>query len=145
MIPDVNVVLAAYRNDHVHHDTARAWRIEARKQCVQGVHSLVLLPLVVTSFIRLVTNPRVFPEPDSVEDAVAFIDVLLQSPGVELKPAMDEWPIMRAKLLTLQLYGNLVTDAWIAATAQALSEHLVTFDRDFSRLLPARDLTLLAV
>jgi hypothetical protein len=58
---------------------------------------------------------------------------------------MDEWPIMRAKLLTLQLYGNLVTDAWIAATAQALSEHLVTFDRDFSRLLPARDLTLLAV
>lgn len=43
----------------------------------------------------------------------------------------------------LRLSGNLVTDAAIASMVEALSEHLVTFDRDFSRLLPARDLTLL--
>lgn len=41
------------------------------------------------------------------------------------------------------LQANLVTDAWIAAATQALSEHLVTFDRDFKRLLAPRDLTLL--
>jgi predicted nucleic acid-binding protein len=46
-------------------------------------------------------------------------------------------------MLTLGLQGNLVTDAWIASTVEALSEYLVTFDRDFKRLLPARDLTLL--
>jgi predicted nucleic acid-binding protein len=43
------------------------------------------------------------------------------------------------------LKGNLVTDAWIASSVEAMSEHLVTFDRDFERLLPARDLTVLAV
>jgi predicted nucleic acid-binding protein len=46
-------------------------------------------------------------------------------------------------LLRLGLKGNLVTDAWIAATVQAISEHLVTFDRDFVRLLPVRDVTIL--
>jgi uncharacterized protein len=97
----------------------------------------------VAGFLRLVTNRKVFPEPDSTEDAIAFIDAVLGSPGVELRTARDEWPLLRAKLLTLRLAGNLVTDASIASMVQALSEHLVTFDRDFSRLLPARDLTLL--
>lgn len=41
--------------------------------------------MVATAFLRLVTNPRVFAEADSVADAVAFIDALLESPGVELR------------------------------------------------------------
>jgi hypothetical protein len=57
----------------------------------------VLLPMVIVGFLRLVTNRRVFIEPDSIEDAVAFIDALLDSPGVELLPCGDEWPILRAK------------------------------------------------
>jgi hypothetical protein len=46
-------------------------------------------------------------------------------------------------VLTGRLQGNFVTDAWIAAATEALSEHLVTFDRDFRRLLSDRDLTVL--
>ncbi len=99
--------------------------------------------MVVAGFLRLVTNPRVFAEPDTVEDAIAFVDVVLLSPGVELKGSGDEWPLLRTMLLTHGLRGNLATDAWIASTVQALSEHLVTFDRDFTRLLPEQDLTLL--
>ena len=33
--------------------------------------------MVATAFLRLVTNQRVFTEPDSIEDAIAFIDTLL--------------------------------------------------------------------
>jgi len=91
----------------------------------------------------LVTNPRVFSEPDSAEDAVSFIDALLDSPGVDLRNCGREWPLLRNKLLTLGLRGNLVTDAWIASAVETLGEHLVTFDHDFERLLHARDLTLL--
>lgn len=40
---------------------------------------------------------------------------------------------------------QLITDAWIAASTEALSEHLVRFDRDFERFLPARDFTLLEI
>lgn len=108
-----------------------------------GIETLTLLPIVVTGFLRLTTNSRVFSEPDSVEDSIGFIDAVLETPGVELRTCGDEWPLLRDKLLTLGLQGNLVTDAWIASAVEALSEHLVTFDRDFNRLLPARDLTLL--
>jgi len=99
--------------------------------------------MVVVAFLRLVTNARVFVVPDSVEDAVAFVDLLLATPGAELSATATEWPLLRARILSGRLQGNSVTDAWIAAATQALSEHLVTFDRDFRRLLPDRDLTIL--
>jgi predicted nucleic acid-binding protein len=38
-----------------------------------------------------------------------------------------------------------VTDAWIASATESSSEHLVTFDRDFLKLLPRSDFTLLTV
>jgi uncharacterized protein len=99
--------------------------------------------MAVTGFLRVITSPRVFHHPDTVEDAVAFLDAVLEAPGVELGSCGNEWPLLRNALLKLGLRGSLITDAWIASAVQALSEHLVTFDRDFTRLLPARDLTVL--
>ncbi len=128
MTPDVNVLVAAFRADHSHHDTAYAWLSEARHNCAHGRETLMLLPMVAAGFLRLVTNPRVFNEPDSIEDAIVFIDILLDSPGVELGTCVEEWPLLRNKLLALGLQGNLVTDAWIASAVEAICEHLVTFD-----------------
>jgi predicted nucleic acid-binding protein len=51
--------------------------------------------------------------------------------------------LLRNKLLEKQLVGNWVTDAWIASAAESLGENVVTFDRDFSKLLPKRNLHLL--
>jgi len=143
VIPDVNVLVAVFRRDHPHHGRARSWLASARRLCAEGSATLVLLPMVIAGFLRLVTNGRVFVNPDSIEDAVALIDALLGSPGVELQAGGTEWPLLRDKLLRLGLQGNFITDAWIAAATEAISEHLVTFDRDFKRLLPPRDLTLL--
>lgn len=143
MTPDVNVLVAAFRGDHSHHDVARGWFTQARELCAQGRQSLILLPMVVAGFLRLVTNSRVFKDPDTVEDAIAFLDTFVETPGVELSLCGSEWPVLRNTLLRLALRGNLVTDAWIASAVQSLSEHLVTFDRDFARLLPARDVTVL--
>ena len=137
------MLVAAFRRNHAHHAAARKWLDSARRVCAQGSATLTLLPVVVAGFLRLATNVRVFVEPDSIEDAVAFIDALLDSPGLEFQAAGAEWPLLRDKLLTGRLRGNAVTDAWIAAATEALSEHLVTFDRDFERLLPRLSLTLL--
>jgi toxin-antitoxin system PIN domain toxin len=142
--PDVNVLVAAFRADHPHHALARTWLSQARRNCVEGIETLALLPIVATGFLRVVTNPRVFAEPDSVEDSIGFIDAILETPGVELCACGNEWPLLRDKMLTLGLQGNLVTDAWIASALEAHTGHLVTFDSDFKRLLPARDLTLLS-
>lgn len=143
MTPDVNVLVAAFCTDHSHHAAARAWLAQARHACAQGSESLTLLPMAVGSFRRLVTNRRLFVEPDSLEDAIAFIDAVLESPGVRLANCGDAWPLLRNKLLTLTLHEDLVTNTWITSAVEGLAEHLVTFDRDFKKMLPARDLTLL--
>lgn len=143
MTPDVNVLVAAFRSDHSHHKFARRWLLKVRQECAQGVATLTLLPMVMTGFLRLVTSARVFEEPDTVEDAVAFLEAILAAPGVSIARNVDEWPALRSILLEKAVTGNLVTDAWIAAATQVRGEHLVTFDRDFRRLLAARYVTVL--
>ena len=143
MTPDVNVLLAAARSDHPHHKTAYACIDEAIAACADGA-SLKLIPMVAASFLRLVTNPKVFVHPTSVEDAVAFIDALLAVPGVEMPALGVEWPMMRQLCITKKLAANDIPDAWLAAAVIQLGEHLVTFDADFKKLLGRTQVTVLA-
>ena len=143
MTPDVNVLVAAFRRDHPQHEAARSWLETAREASAADLRTLILLPAVVAGFLRITTNPRVFAQPDTIADAIAFVDAVLATPNAGTATITDEWPALRALLLRIGQGGNLVTDAWIAACVQHVSEHLVTFDRDFLRLLPARDLTVL--
>jgi uncharacterized protein len=141
--PDVNVLVAAFRTDHPHHHVARSWLAQARAACVAGQDSLRVLPMVLAGFLRLVTHPKVFVEPDSIDDALSFAQALLETPGVELAYCGAEWPLLREKLTKQALTGNKVPDAWIAASVEHLGEHLVTFDRDFRQLLHPKACTLL--
>jgi toxin-antitoxin system PIN domain toxin len=142
MTPDVNVLVAAFREDHPQHEKALTWLEQSRSACLQG-RTLCLLPMVVASFLRLVTNRRVFAAPDTPQNAMAFIDALLNTPGVEMATLGREWPLLRTLTLDKQLTGNDIPDAWIAAAVQTQGEQLCTFDKDFRRLLPARDFVLL--
>lgn len=100
--------------------------------------------MVIAGFLRLVTNPRVFVEPMPITSALAFIDALLKSPGVEIPTSGQEWPTLRELCAAQELTGNDVPDAWIAATVNTLHGHLVTFDGGFARLLSRRELTVLS-
>lgn len=142
MTPDVNVLVAASRQDHPHHGTARAWLLDAIGNA-PGPASLCLLSTVIASFLRLVTHPKIFPIPTPTAQAVDFIDALLASPGVVVLAVQDEWPGLRALCMDHQLSGNDLPDAWIAACVLQQQEVLATFDRDFLRLLPAKRLQLL--
>ncbi len=142
MTPDVNVLVAASRSDHPHHLTALAWLNEALESCAQG-ERLRLLPMVTAGFLRLVTHPRVFVEPTPSEAAHAFLGALLQAEGVELLTLGKEWPLLEPLCHEHQLTGNAISEGWIAAAVRARQECLVTFDRDFRRLLPGRQLLLL--
>ena len=55
MTPDVNVLIAAARSNHPHHAVARAWLGHAAAGAAAG-SALVLMPMVVTSFLRLVVG-----------------------------------------------------------------------------------------
>ena len=142
MTPDVNVLIAASRSDHPHHKLAYVCLDEAVVACTDGA-SLKLMPMVVASFLRLVTNAKIFVKPTPVEDAVGFIDALLTMPGVEIPSLGAEWPMLRQLCIEKKLTTNDIPDAWLAAAVIQLGEHLVTFDADFKKLLGRTQVTVL--
>jgi len=142
MTPDVNVLVAASRSDHPHHKAAFACLDEAVVACADGA-SLKLMPMVVASFLRLVTHSKIFIQPTPVEDAVRFLDALLAVPGVEVPSLGAEWPMLRQLCLDRKLTANAIPDAWLAAAVIQLGEHLVTFDTEFKKLLRRTQVTLL--
>ena len=143
MIPDVNVLVSAFRPDHPHHLPARHWLDDTVRQAANGRASLQLLGMVVTGFVRITTHPKIFHEIDPLQDVSDFIDSLLSCPGVQFQASGASWSYLRELCLTQQVRGNLVSDAWIAATVMQSGETLCTFDRDFTRLLPSHQLILL--
>jgi toxin-antitoxin system PIN domain toxin len=142
MTPDVNVLIAASRSDHPHHKIAYECLDKAVATCADGA-SLRLMPMVVASFLRLVTNAKIFVHPTPVKDAVEFLDAILSVPGVEMPYLGAEWPIMRQLCMEKKLTANDIPDAWLAAAVIQLGEHLVTFDADFKKLLKRTQVTVL--
>lgn len=142
MTPDVGVLVAASRTDHPHHAVALAWLEEALGATDSGA-TFTLMPMVLASFLRLVTSPKIFHQVTPIEDAVAFVDALLASPGLQLAPLGPEWTRLRKLCLDKQLRGNDLPDAWLSAAVVHLGEHLVSFDRDFRKLLTRGHFTLL--
>ena len=142
MTPDVNVLVAAARSDHPHHGVARAWLASTFAQAGSG-RVCTLMPMVLASFLRLVTSPRIFRRPTPIEEAVGFIDALLSLPGAQLAELGAEWTRLRQLCLDKQLGGNDLPDAWLAAAVSQRGEHLVSFDRDFKKLLGRGEFTLL--
>lgn len=142
MTPDVSVLIAASRSDHPLHAVARTWLEGAASAAASG-STLVLMPMVLANFLRMVSSPRIFREPTPVDVAVAFVDALLAVEGVELARLGPEWPRLRQLCIEKQLEGSAVPNAWLAAATIHLGEHLVSFDRDFRKLLGRAQLTVL--
>ena len=142
MTPDVNVLIAASRSDHPHHQPALAWLEEALDDSQRG-RTLTLLPMVAAGFLRLVSHPKVFVQPTPIETALAFLRAVLDSPGVELAQLGTEWPLFDRLCEQYQLTGNDIPDAWIAASVQVNHFRLASFDKGFRRFLKNSEFTLL--
>jgi len=129
LLPDVNVLLAGFRADHVHHAPARAFLDRAYSaEDVLGMSDVAL-----ASVVRLATNPRVFVHPDTAEAVVEYLEALLQPPAQLIRAGSTHWRRFTALCRELQLRGNLVPDAYLAALALEQGARLVTFDRGFGR------------
>ncbi len=129
LLPDVNVLLAGFRTDHVHHPPARAFLENARSETV----TLGISDVALTSLVRLGTNPRVFVQPDTVSAVLDYVDRLLEPPAQIIRAGPGHWPRFAVLCRELNLRGNLVPDAYLAALALEQRAELVTFDRGFGR------------
>ena len=143
MTPDVNVLVAALREDHPNHHVARPWLLKRITAAASG-EALVILPMVAVGLLRIATHPKVFVPPTPPEIALAFLEQLLAAPGVEYGELGREWPAVKRFVHDHLPRGNDVPDVWIAAAAATLGTRLVAFDKGFRRYLSASEFTLLS-
>ena len=108
---------------------ARRFLDEARA----GTRPIALSDFALASVVRLATNPRVFVNPDPVEGVLEYVEALLEPPAQLLQPGGTHWTRFAELCRHLQLRGNLVPDAYLAAGALEQRAELVTFDRGFGR------------
>ena len=132
---DVNVVLAAHRQDHPHHRPVRAW-FDAT---LAGDEPFAVPVTVWASFLRLATNRRIFDVPTPPADAFAFIDAVCAQPlHLRLDPGPRHVALLRRLCDEADAVGDLVPDAVIGAIALEYSCEVVTLDRDFARFQSVR-------
>jgi uncharacterized protein len=132
---DVNVVLAAHREDHPHHRPVRSW-FEAM---LAGDEPFAVPVTVWASFLRVSTNRRIFEVPSPRADAFAFIDATCAQPlHVPLAPGSRHLRLVRRLCEEGDAVGDLVPDAVIGAIALEYDCELVTLDRDFARFPSVR-------
>lgn len=130
MLLDVNVVLAAHRDDHPHHDLARGC-LEA---VAAGDEPFAVPDEVWAAFVRIATNTRIFTVPTPVPDAFAFVDAVRAQPTfMVLRDGSRRLTIFERLCTESDASGDLAADAWLAALAIERGCTMVSFDRDFSR------------
>ena len=129
-IVDLNVLLYASNEDAPQHEVIRGWWQSA----LRGDESLGLPWVVLLGYLRLTTNPRVFPKPISHRQALDKIDAWQALPIVHVPTAkQDHWRVLSGLVQQAGAAGNLTTDAHLAALAITRDATIVSCDHDFAR------------
>lgn len=130
-LPDVNVLIFAHIEDSVpEHPEYAAWIT----RLATGPESFALSVLVLAGFVRVVTNPRVFSPPSTLDQSFAFISSLVERPTARVVgPGPDHLDIFEWLCRESGATGKLVADAQHAAVAVEHGCTMVLSDSDFSR------------
>jgi len=130
VLPDVNVLVYAFRSDVPQHAVCRRWL----DSVISGDTLFGLSPLALGAMVRVTTNRRAFATPSTIEDAFGFCEELLGQPHCEIvKPGERHWDIFRELCVATETVGRRVTDAWFAALAIEWGCEWISCDRDFAR------------
>jgi toxin-antitoxin system PIN domain toxin len=130
VLVDVNILVYASRADSPEHEPYRAWV----EKTVARPDPFAVAVGTLSAFLRLVTNPRIFPVPTPLDQAVAFVRALRDQPNcVLLAPGPRHLELFLDLCLRAKATAKLVPDAELAALAIENGCELVSADRDFAR------------
>lgn len=124
------MLVYAHREDATDHREYLEWLGEV----INGTSAFGVSDFVLSGFLRVVTNTRVFKTPTPMKRALEFVDVLRDHPNaVPISPGGRHWEIFSDLCRKSGIKGNLVPDAYLAALAIESGSEWITTDRDYSR------------
>lgn len=131
LVPDVNVLIYAHRSDSsVDHPACAAWLTDL----ATGYEPFALSSLALAGLVRIVTNPRVFRRPSTLDEVFDFIGELVARPNARVvHPGPRHLVIFEDLCRRSGATGKLVADAHHAAVAVEHGCTLATTDADFDR------------
>ena len=130
LLPDVNILLYAFRQDSADHARYRRW-LESH---LSGDEPIGISELALSGAVRIMTNHRAYSQPSTPEAAFALCEEVLASPAaVPLRPGPRHWSIFAGLCRSTRVRANDVADAYHAALAVENGAILVTNDSGFRR------------
>ncbi len=130
ILVDANILLYAEDSLHPFNKQAREWW-DAQ---LSGSQPVCLCWMVLSAFIRIGTNPRVFERPLSLNQALSRVESWLDQPCTRIvRPTERHWTVFQQMLVGGQAVANLVPDAHLAALAIEHGCELASTDSDFAR------------
>ena len=130
ILPDVNVLVAAFRSDHEFHSVCRPWL----ERTINSANAFAISELALSACVRIATNPRAVRDPNTLEEALAYADALRRPAHAVLVTAgRRHWDIFTHLCRDAYVKGALVTDAYFAALAIEHGCEWITLDSDFAR------------
>ena len=127
---DANLLVYAHVASSVEHEAARTWLDDL----LNAPAPLALPWASLLGFARLVSNPRIFEQPESIANAWTQVESWLDSPASWVPQATDRHrEILTALVATPGLRANHIPDAHLAALAIEHGLILCSTDGGFAR------------
>ena len=101
---------------------------------MNGEEEVGLSLATLLAFLRVGTNPSLFPNPLTSDEAISVVTTWLDLQSVRLVQPTDlHWSTLEEVCRAGQARGPLLMDAHLAALALEHGATLCTTDRDFAR------------
>ena len=128
---DTNILVHAHREESPKHGAAHARVVALAESPARWAIPVFCLG----EFVRVITHPRLFDPPYSVDEACEALTRLLASPSVTvIRPGPSYPALLIEAIREAGAIGNLVFDAQIVALCRENGvSRLLTEDRDFDR------------
>lgn len=134
-MPDVNVLLNAEDEASTHHRAAKEWL----ERSLSDAEPTGFAWLALVGFLRIATNPDVYPHPLTAAQALDVVDEWLEHPYTSVVgPGARHRRVLRGLIESAGTAGNLTSDAHLAAIAIEHGATLGSFDADFHRFRDVR-------
>ena len=128
---DSSILVYSVREDSPWHKPA----IACVRKLAEGTAAWAIPWPCIHEFLAVVTHPRIYRPPTTLEDAMLQVDYWMESPSLQLiGEGPGYWEQLKALAAVGKAVGPMVHDARIAAICRACGiSEFWTADRDYSR------------